>query len=386
MANISVTFNYDLPDDYLAQTNKMGKSGTWTYVGPDTIWIHINKETLTLNPGVYKTVDDGGDDYPHPIDCYVVKVDCSQDPLIACLVRAEDGVDYGSLPQYSETLPDGTVYKRPATPPPDHTYEASQVTYNPETGKFVKPYPWKQPHMTWAGIRAWRQGLLTSSDHAIASDVPSTLRNGWKTYRNTLRNLPQDHGGNSSVVRSVDITAASPANTLGQSVIQLTAFSRSATVDTTASGPINTAPQTILQLTSVSSISVGMVISESSNTYFTANTTVVSVDFDDKQVTLSNPILVSIATAITVNFTTSTSISGITVGMHVESGNAQRTLFPSAGTDMITVVAVNTDNNQVTLNYPLLVNITNSIAMTFYSIPTTSPWKIQPPTDPNGKM
>ena len=44
---ISQTFTYDLPDDYLLTTNNLKKTGTWTYNGPDKIWVFVNKETLT---------------------------------------------------------------------------------------------------------------------------------------------------------------------------------------------------------------------------------------------------------------------------------------------------------------------------------------------------
>ena len=126
MANITVTFEYDIPDDYLYQTNDLGKKGTFTYHGPDYVWAHVDMETRKLAPTMYKTEQDGGEDFPHPINCYVVKIDCAADPLIACLLRADEGIDYGSLPQHTETLPDGTTYTRPLSPPPDHTYDVAQ--------------------------------------------------------------------------------------------------------------------------------------------------------------------------------------------------------------------------------------------------------------------
>ena len=41
--HIDVTFTYDAPDDYLYQTNELGKTGTWTYNGPDKIWYSAAK-------------------------------------------------------------------------------------------------------------------------------------------------------------------------------------------------------------------------------------------------------------------------------------------------------------------------------------------------------
>ena len=39
MANITKTFTYDLPDEYLAQTNADGNTASWTYEGLSLIHI-----------------------------------------------------------------------------------------------------------------------------------------------------------------------------------------------------------------------------------------------------------------------------------------------------------------------------------------------------------
>jgi len=38
---ISKTFNYDLPDDYLNQTNNNNLIGSFTYSGPDKLWVFV---------------------------------------------------------------------------------------------------------------------------------------------------------------------------------------------------------------------------------------------------------------------------------------------------------------------------------------------------------
>ena len=193
MSKIQKTFTYEAPDDYLHQTRTLNKLGVWTYDGPAVIWVFVDKETNRLN-GSFRTIEENGDTYPTPLDQIKVRVDCEQNPLLACLVGADEVRDYTLLDQYEETLPDGSVYIRPMIPPPDHTYQMTDIVYNPITGTFNTPYPWKQPHMTWEGIREWRNRLLKMNDHKTLPDMPAALVAQWETYRQQLRDLPQTYG------------------------------------------------------------------------------------------------------------------------------------------------------------------------------------------------
>jgi hypothetical protein len=98
------------------------------------------------------------------------------------------------LEQYTESLPCGNVYTRPLVPPPDHTYELSEITYDLNIGDFVKPLPWKRPHISWDNIRQWRNLLLEGSDHNVLPDMPPAVLEKWNTYRQSLRDLPQVYG------------------------------------------------------------------------------------------------------------------------------------------------------------------------------------------------
>jgi hypothetical protein len=193
MAKITKTFTYDIADDYLYETNDLGKTAEWTYSGPDKIWIFIDKETNLINCH-FKTKEEDGDIYPTPLDQYKLMVDCETDPLLCCLVGADDPTDHQALPQYEEELPDGTVYRRPLNPVPDHTYEATEIQYNPTTEQLVKPYPWKKPHITWELFRKGRNAELAMSDDRVVSDIPESLRTAWEEFRQKLRDIPQVHG------------------------------------------------------------------------------------------------------------------------------------------------------------------------------------------------
>lgn len=203
MAKIQKTFTYNAPDDYLYQTSTLNKVGTWTYDGHDKIWAFVDPDTNRLT-GDFKTPEENGATYPTPLHLIKVEIDCNENPLLACLLGADEVRDYNLLDQHEETLPDGTVYRRPLTPPPDHTYELVDIEYDPETGGFKTPYPWKKPHMTWEGIREWRTKLLTGSDYKVADDMPPALKAEWEAYRQSLRDLPQTHGAVSGETPNTD--------------------------------------------------------------------------------------------------------------------------------------------------------------------------------------
>ena len=216
---IHKTFTYDCPDDYLSLERTQGKTGTWTYDGPDKIWVLVGKEDLRIHS--YKDDEEDGADYPTPLDMYKVLVDCNQDPLLATLCGADQIRDYNLLDQVEITNPDGTTYTRPQVPPPDHTYEVADIEYNPTTGSFVKPYPWKKPHMDWNKIREWRNKWLQVTDEKEQPDMPASLQQAWADYRQSLRDLPQVWGA-TNFTTTIDLTATGPVNTVGQKTIKVT--------------------------------------------------------------------------------------------------------------------------------------------------------------------
>ena len=203
MAKISKTFTYNIADDYLAQTNDLGKTNSWTYDGHDKIYAFFYKENGKY-AGRFLTPDDNGADYPTPLDQYKFEIDATENPLLCCILGADEVRDYTFLPQYEEELPCGGVYIRPLAPPPDHTYELSELVYDPDLNDVVKPYPWKKPHVTWTDIRTHRNQLLLSSDNAITDDMPAATKAKWEEYRQKLRDIPQTYGAEPGAEPTVD--------------------------------------------------------------------------------------------------------------------------------------------------------------------------------------
>jgi len=227
MANIiTKVFTYNLPDDYLSQQRTLGKTAEWTYIGPDEVCLIINKETNRYT-GRFLTHDHDKDNVPVALDEYHVHVNANTDPLILCLAHCEiEKPDYADLDQHEELLPDGLTYKRPLHPPPDHTHDIRDIVFSPDSEDPPKPstFPWKAPHSTWEGVRYWRNSILAATDDKEGDeidDMPESLRTAWAEFRQHLRDIPQTHGGTNTHV-FFDLTATTPLNTQGHSLIKVT--------------------------------------------------------------------------------------------------------------------------------------------------------------------
>lgn len=189
---VEVTFTYDLPDQYLYQTNDLKKTGTWTYKGPDKKWIFIDATTKKIIGRFHYLESDDGADVPTPEGQIKVLVDANVNPVISSLLHNE--YIYGDLDHTHEDLPNGTAYGVPDPLPPDHCYELTEIQYDVTTNTFVKPFPWKKPHVTWDDIKAWRNAHLAASDMKFNTATPDT-KQAWATYRQLLRDIPETFKG-----------------------------------------------------------------------------------------------------------------------------------------------------------------------------------------------
>jgi len=186
------TFTYDIADAYLYQTNSLKRTAQWTYNGPRYLWTFVDATTNKIISRFHYTERDNGAEVPTPPGQIKVMVDAALEPALASCIHNE--IVYGDLPHTTETLPDGSTYGHPNPIPPDHTYELTDIQYNSTTGKFVKPYPWKKPHMDWENLKSCRDAMLQSTDQKIATAL-DTEKAAWETYRQKLRDLPRIFAG-----------------------------------------------------------------------------------------------------------------------------------------------------------------------------------------------
>lgn len=184
---IEHTFTYPVPDEYLYQTSALNKTNTWTYRGPSKLWMWVDTATGKPVSAFHVTEAENGQDFPSQAGQTKVYVDPKRDPEIASIIY--NRIDYGTLGKNEETLPDGSKYSSPNPLPPDHTYEFSDCVYNTATQAWVKPFPWKKPHMTWDLLKQARNGLLQASDAAMAKYMTEEKKAEWEAYRQTLRDI-----------------------------------------------------------------------------------------------------------------------------------------------------------------------------------------------------
>ena len=195
MTRISKIFTYDIEDDYLAQTNELGKTGTWTYNGPDRIWTFVDMTTRKSHDSMFFTLEEDGPNIPTPVGCTKLEIDCSVNPLFCTLVGASDHVDGNTLPRYTEELPNGETYSRPLAPMPDHTYEFANATYNVDTKEWH--YPWKETWVTWDDLRPViaKQLADVTLELSRLTTLPANLRTQLEAYKLELENFETTWAG-----------------------------------------------------------------------------------------------------------------------------------------------------------------------------------------------
>lgn len=189
MATIKRVFTYNLADDYLAQTNSLNKTAQWTYVGPDEFWIYLLKENGKPRDYNFFTKEMNGDTIPTPIDCVKYHVKASNEPLLATLLGASEMVDGNTLPQFTETLPNGETYSRPKNPMPDHTYEIADMYYDFDTETWH--FPWKKTWIEWEDLLKVRDGLLEELAVTLrnVTDFPASIQEKLLNYKSELENI-----------------------------------------------------------------------------------------------------------------------------------------------------------------------------------------------------
>lgn len=190
----SKKFTYSLPDDYLYQTNEKQLSATYTYTGPDKLWVFVWEDTGKVVGPLYYTEKEDGNEIPTPKDQIKVFIDANKTPLIATMFC--DNTDRSTLSIYEEILPDGSVYSRHKNTTPDHTYEFDELTYDIENSVWKEPLPWKKPFVTWDNIKQARNSMLAATDTVLMTKILSDEQKvEIEQIRQKIRDLPDTFSG-----------------------------------------------------------------------------------------------------------------------------------------------------------------------------------------------
>jgi len=197
---VETEFTYKIPDDFRAETFELGKTGTYTYKGPRYLTFEIDKETgretgwCLIYPEELER--------PTPLNVERVRVDCSNtENGLLCEIANDQGSKesqkFKLLRQWEMHYESPEGYRnlvRPVEYEPRDIYDEFNITYNFETKEFNVPiHTWATDmdvNVTWDDIRKYRDDLLKGSDGAIAEDMPDSIKNSWKAYRQLLRDLP----------------------------------------------------------------------------------------------------------------------------------------------------------------------------------------------------
>jgi len=207
--NIEIDFTYNMPDKYLYDTNNLGLTADFTYVGPAKFWCYVDRKTNCILPTYDVEAYTGEPEQADRLTSQgglseaAILVDARSEPLLATLLWMD--IDQADYPQTEFTREDidpsdNTVYYSRATiPVPDHTYEVSEIKYDFVANEWVKPFPWKKPHMTYEQLDAAAQSMVTDAIASITtyteqgnSDMVTKMTAYKEDLENIVTRFPRD--------------------------------------------------------------------------------------------------------------------------------------------------------------------------------------------------
>ena len=204
---VSKTFIFPVPTQWLGQDQDDYNAGVATYNGPKNlkVWLEYDSNGNKTDH-IVDTVDPTRSDYPDPLpaNIYAVDLDANEHPEQAA---ALDGGIAGPL--HIEVQAGPSSDPNPYIDDPAHFHEVYDMcsfgwdpTLNSGAGG------WKTPRFSheiedhddttfgWEWVRTVRNNMLTACDNRIPTDASNTdFAQTWKDYRQKLRDLPADWVG-----------------------------------------------------------------------------------------------------------------------------------------------------------------------------------------------
>ena len=189
MANIKKTLTYAIPDYMYSGTTEQGKTSTQEYDGPDHIILWIDKETGYLEQCHAEHEEP---DCPLPLNIRreILRADTNENTIKIALLWG--GVQE---PKVYEVEVGPSDQPNAIVPDPTHLCEV----YNEYAlyADYKAPLQWAPMDRAaavegWDFLRTERNTRLANSDGKIAEDMPESLKQAWRDYRQKLRDMPTD--------------------------------------------------------------------------------------------------------------------------------------------------------------------------------------------------
>lgn len=201
MAKVTKKFTYDIPDEYLLQTNTLGLTAEWTYEGPDKVYVMILKETKKINDllgwvsyddNKTREENDAFADMFSGLDHDYALIDIEEEPFLLAAVTGNglapspDEIPHKTYTLEGETTP---FYSRPNPPYPHKTVEISEIEFDFNTKEWKKPFPWKKPHITKEQLLSALDLIKAQEKEVDTAGFTSTQKTKWASYLTALDNV-----------------------------------------------------------------------------------------------------------------------------------------------------------------------------------------------------
>ncbi len=202
---IEKQFTYPVWDKWRENSFTEGRTATHTYKGPEFLTFEICHD---------KNSDDYGKECgwcmwekrdlerPAGEDITRITVDCKENPLLCEIANDEGREDMVAMRRGREwkvlwDAPEGfqDVEYTDELEPRD-VYDEQNITYDFDKKEFVIGiHDWEatgvKRDLTWAQVRDVRDAALHETDAKVGmDDAPAEIIDGWKGYRQNLRDLP----------------------------------------------------------------------------------------------------------------------------------------------------------------------------------------------------
>tara|TARA_Y200000002_G_scaffold363_1_gene351 strand:+ start:24130 stop:24918 length:789 start_codon:yes stop_codon:yes gene_type:complete len=205
MRKIEKTFQYPIWDTWREDKFTQGRTGTFTYKGPEFLTFEICHDKSSDDYGkecgwcMWEKIDL---ERPAAADITRITVDCKENPLL-CEIGNDDGrEDLVMMKRGREwkvlwDAPDGYMdVEYTDELEPRDVYDDQGITYDFDKKEFkIATHDWEatgvDKSITWAQVRDLRDAALHETDAKVGmDDAPAELQTAWKDFRQKLRDLP----------------------------------------------------------------------------------------------------------------------------------------------------------------------------------------------------